>query len=307
MKKILLVCDVNNWAWHYKAVEIKENLSDKYEIDIVYTHAVPSYNNANLEKYDHIHIFGWYSIGNREKKYLSKISTSIASIEFQLLKPREARNILPSLTVVAVSNEMLKLLTREKLGKKIIPCYNGVNEIKFKPNPDIRKEHNQVFRVGIACKPSSKYDLYGLSLTEKIKEQLLPNKDIEIVMHLAKHKTAVSHEEMARFYNSLDLFMHTGRYHLATPNPVFEASACGVPILATTNGCIPLLIRDDINGYLIDINANDDDKITQFVEKIKYLAKNRDKTRLMGIANREEILRNWTWKQRAQDWISVFG
>lgn len=80
----------------------------------------------------------------------------------------------------------------------------------------------------------------------------------------------------------------------------------GIGSIATTNGCIPLLIKDGVNGYLIDINLTDDEKINQFVDKLVGLNNNRELTKAMGVANRQEILRNWTWKQRSLDWIPVF-
>lgn len=302
MKKILLVSDVNNWAWHYKAQEIKENLKGKYHIDVAYTHAVPYYRDIDLSRYDHIHIFGWYSIGEREAPYLKKISTSIASIEYEILKAEKANAILPKITVVAVSEFLYDRL--KKKGYRVFPCYNGVNETKFQPMPQQRP--NDKFRVGLACKPASTYDLHGYTIIEKLREKLAAYPDIELVAHIANHKTAITHEEMAKFYNTLDVFIHTGRQHLATPNPVFEAAATGVPIIGTTNGCIPLLIKDGTNGYLIDINLSDDEKVAQFVEKIVGLSKNRALAKTMGSAARQEIVSNWTWKQRALDWIPVF-
>ncbi len=309
MKRILLVCDVNNWAWHYKAHEIANNLKHLYKIDVVYTHVTPYYRDVDLSKYDHIHVFGWYFIGERETPYLARISTSIASIEYEILQPEKAKSTLQKVKVVAVSEYLFNHL-KDKY--RVFPCYNGVNEVKFYFNPRFNNEitntnsNNRPFRVGLACKPPSRYDLHGYTIAEKIKSGLKQHTNIEFIMHVANHKTGVSHEQMVEFYHSLDVFIHTGRHHLATPNPVFEASSTGLPIIATTNGCIPLLIKDSVNGYLIDINLTDDEKITQFIDKILYLSKNRESSRLMGIANREEILRNWTWKQRALDWIPVF-
>lgn len=301
MKSILLVSDVDNWAWHYKACELRDNLCHLYKIDVVYTHAEPNYKNCNLVDYDHIHIFGWYSIGEREKLFLHKISTSIASIEYEILKPEKAKVILPLLKIVAVSEVLFDHLKFK--GYNVFACYNGVNELKFTPN---HVEHNK-FRVGLACKPPSKYDLHGYSIAEKIQLKLQKYDDVEFVMHIANHKTAISHEEMSNLYNTLDVFIHTGRYHLATPNPVFEASATGIPIIGTTNGCIPLLIKNNVNGFLIDINISDDDKVDQFVEKILYLKNNPDICKIMGLENRKIITSDWTWKKRALDWQSIFN
>ena len=299
MKKILLVCDVNNWAWHYKACEIRDNLT-QYKIDIVYTtKGEPRFQRTMMTKYDHIHFFAWYVLDNELLKFRDKMSTSIASIEYEYTKPDKARNILPQLIIVAVSPVMADEM--KKLGcKRIYHCYNGVNEIKFYRQPISHPK----FRVGAACKPSSKFDLHGYNLLMNIKQELYSDSEIDCNFHIANHKTALTHNDMFKFYNSLDVFIHTGNYHLATPNPVFEAAACGIPIVATTNGCIPLLVKDGETGFLIDIKSNE--RLKWFVEKLRWLATNRHKCYEMGIKIRKEIELNWTWKQRSKDWIKVF-
>lgn len=303
MKKILLVADVDNWAWHYKSVEIKRNLSHKYNIDIVYTsRGTPKYNPSMLNNYYHIHFFPWYHLGNEELKYKHKLSTSIASIEFQLTKPDKARAILPQLKVVAVSEVIYNLLKNNNLGKEIIPCYNGVNPSKFYPISNRKNPHK--FVIGACCKPASKYDLHGYHLLMNIQNELSKYTDIECKFHIANYKNAVSHTELLQFYNSLDLFIHTGNYHLATPNPVFEASACSIPILATTNGCIPLLIKNNHNGILIDIFSKN--KLYEFIKHILWFKNNKEQCVNMGKNNYNEILNNWTWKQRSFDWIKLF-
>lgn len=302
MLNILFVCDVMNWAWHYKATEIKNNLPE-YNIDIVYTKGTPLYSQTDLSKYDHIHVFGWYSISDREKPYINKISTSIASIEYEILRPVDAKRILSTVKIVAVSEYLYNHLLASGY-KNVFACYNGVNEEKFRPI--LRTCNNKKLRVGYACKPPSTYDLHGYVIADKLTKYFENNENIEIVPHVANYKTAISHEKMWEYYNSLDVFIHTGRNHLGTPNPVFEASSCALPIVATTNGCIPLLITEGVNGYLIDINMTDEEKISLFIEKLEYLSNNRNLCVKMGENNRKTILDNWTWKDRAQSWKKVF-
>lgn len=301
--KVLLVCDVNNWAWHYKALGIKKNLPN-HRIDIVYTVAEPRFEPKMLPRYDHIHFFGWYMINlTTMKPHLHKISTSVASIEYVLPHRKHASDeVLKKVTVVSVS-EILHDLLKKKY-KSVYPCFNGVDEAKFQPKEGYVR--GDVLRVGACCKPPSKYDLHGYELLFKIKTALEEYPDILCDFHIANHKTGKSHDFMKKYYHNIDVFLHTGKYHLATPNPAFEAGSSGVPVVCTANGCLPLLIKDGINGYIFDMDLTDDKKVALFVEKILYLRDNKDHHMNMREAMRNEILNHWTWAQRALDWEPVF-
>ena len=131
---------------------------------------------------------------------------------------------------------------------------------------------------------------------------------------IANYKTAKrTHEQMVEYYNSLDLFIHTGKYHLSTPNPYFEAASCGIATIGTTNGCIPFLTTEYKNGITIDINKSDEEKAKFFIDTIKYLQMdkkingNKCLSNKMGIENRKEILNNWSWGKKAKCWIELFN
>ena len=315
MKRVLLVVDVNNWAWHFKAKALKKQLSGCYLIDIVYTSkGTPKYADHLLPQYDHIHFFGWYVLDNIKLKYKNKISTSIASIEYNILRPGQAAQILPQVAVVAVSPVLGQLLRSKGYGRKIHDCFNGVDTDFFLPRKDEQnkvdipdqKSVNRQFRVGLMCKPPSSYDLHGYKIMEAVRKELAKQPGIVCDFVIANHKSAKSHEDMRTYYQNLDVFIHTGRYHLATPNPVFEAAACGVPIVSTTNGCVPLLVQEGQSGYLIDIQLSDEDKVKQFVQKVLALSKNQELLKSMSTKIRHDIEQHWSWKVRAQHWKPVF-
>lgn len=319
MRKILLVPDVSNWAWGIKARAIRDNLNNIFDIDIAYqSHGTPKFNINMINKYDHIHFFDWrYAI--KHIKYNDKISTSIASIEF-IIKDKDRLDRLDALKyikIVAVSEEIANVLEKNKLGKEIHRCFNGVNEELFKPNKEIRKKYGNKFRIGLMCKPPSNYDIHGHKLMKKVRDELQKDEEIECDFIIANYKTASkTHEQMVEYYNSLDIFIHTGRYHLSTPNPYFEAASCGIVTIGTTNGCIPFLTDNFKNGFTIDIEKSDDKKTEEFVSIIKFLKLDRkinklynreDLCSIIGKNIRKSILNSWTWKERAKYWINLFN
>ena len=170
------------------------------------------------------------------------------------------------------------------------------------------------------CKPPAVYDIHGYKIMDIIREYFKDDEEIECDFIIANYKTAKkTHEQMVKYYNSLDLFIHTGRYHLATPNPWFEAASCGIATIGTNNGCIPLITKNYHNGLIIDIHEKDDySKALKFIERIEYLHldkkiktnNNNYKKSLcykFGKNNRKSILNKWTWEKRALDWIYLFN
>lgn len=319
MRRILLVPDVPNWAWGIKARAIRDNLDHMFKIDIAYQ-AVgkPKFESSMFENYDHIHFFDW-RYAAKFIKYNDKISTSIASIEFIIEeKSRDLYlKVLPYIKIVAVSEEIAVVLEKNKLGIEIHRCFNGVNEQLFKPDKSIRKQYSNKLRVGLMCKPPSKFDIHGYKLMEKIRDKLQEDTDIECDFIIANYKTAKkTHEQMVQYYNSLDIFIHTGQYHLSTPNPYFEAASCGITTIGTTNGCIPFLTTNFYNGFTIDIHKSDEDKVKEFISIINYLKYDKqvnklynkeDLCNILGKNNRETVLKSWTWKERAKCWINLFN
>jgi glycosyl transferase family 1 len=58
-------------------------------------------------------------------------------------------------------------------------------------------------------------------------------------------------QQMADWYNRGTVFVCASESE-GTPNPALEAAACGCTVVSTRVGNMPELIRDDVNGYLVD-------------------------------------------------------
>jgi glycosyltransferase involved in cell wall biosynthesis len=104
---------------------------------------------------------------------------------------------------------------------------------------------------------------------------------------------------MYKIYQEMDVFL-IASVEDGTPNPGLEAAACGRPIISNPIGNMPELIKDGVNGFLVKR------QIGAYVEKIRWLQKNRDKMIKMGLKNREEIEKHWTWKIQAERYRNMF-
>ena len=58
-------------------------------------------------------------------------------------------------------------------------------------------------------------------------------------------------DDMAKFYNSLDVYINTS-VHEGIPMSVLEAMSYGLPVVVPKVGGFPEIVEDGISGYLID-------------------------------------------------------
>lgn len=104
---------------------------------------------------------------------------------------------------------------------------------------------------------------------------------------------AVYGEDKARLFAEADLFV------LPTRNDTFalvvlEAMRAGVPVIATRQGALPELVRDGVNGYLID-----PDNIAELADRIFTLLSNESLRASMGRKGRETYEAGYTYEKYA--------
>jgi glycosyltransferase involved in cell wall biosynthesis len=309
--KILLCVDVMNWAWAHKARAIQKYLKNDFEkIDIIRSNTVKN-NKHIFKEYNHIHWFGWLEGRLWCQKYRGT-SAGVSSHNYLYKHSELAKSVMPKYGALTCTSKILyDELKKKKLNKHIYLCQNGVDEQMFQPAP---VKHDK-FVVGWMGQPThgnfsgQQLDMHGyehvlLPLVESLKE----NKNIEFRIMAKTFKNAVSHSEMPRWYNGLDLFLHTG-FGTGTPNGVFEAMACGVPCISTAIGAAPEVIEDGENGWCCGrfYSKGDARDIVDWIRlKILLWEPRIDELRTMGQNARKTIEESWTWKERARAWIKPF-
>ena len=101
-----------------------------------------------------------------------------------------------------------------------------------------------------------------------------------------------SHDEVIDEMKRAGALVIPSLWYEAFPHTILEASACGVPILASRLGTLPDVIDDKVTGLLFNPNDSAD-----LAEKIRALFSNSDSNALrerLGCAAREKFLRKYT-------------
>lgn len=102
------------------------------------------------------------------------------------------------------------------------------------------------FRELSAMKPKARLVLVGKGREEEAIRSLVARRGVENVTF----RGPVSRKEMPLMLNCADVFALLS-VHEGLPLAVLEALSCGVPVVATPVGDLPLLIREGITGRLV--------------------------------------------------------
>lgn len=334
-KKIAIIYDVEGWAYHNIAKQIKENLSSYYEIDI-FPKEVFTHNIVRLmflaQKYDLVHLLwrGMFSelegevvieyiksLGIDYQKFInefvlsSNITTSVYDHSFL---NKEAFWITEAFLKYSknytVSSK--KLLTiyknREDIEKKpMMKITDGVDLEKFQPNNLERFSNISNRMINIGWVGNSKFqdsenddDLKGIRkiiypAIEELKQEGYP-----IQKKFAdRNEKYIPHDKMPEYYQSIDLYICASKEE-GTPNPVLEAMASGVPVISTNVGIVEEAFGEQQKKYILRERTKQALK-----EKIIQLIKNTEDWSKLSQENLQQI-QSWSWKQKCNEFKEFF-
>ena len=112
---------------------------------------------------------------------------------------------------------------------------------------------------------------------------------------------AVSLDDLRKLYATCDIFVLPSLTEAAPQAPV-EAMASGKPVIGTNVGSMPMQIKDEQSGFLI--NPADE---RQLAEKIKYLIDNPDERKRMGAYGRKLAEEEFDWEHITYKLVRIYG
>ena len=112
----------------------------------------------------------------------------------------------------------------------------------------------------------------------------------------------VPHDRMALTYLLGDIFVAPSQKEEGMPMVLLEASACGLPLVATRLGGIPEVVQEGHNGLLLD-NPRDPGELAR---KIITLIENPALCQQLGGQARKWALERFSWQHIAQEQEGVY-
>lgn len=333
-KRIAIAYDVEGWAFSNIAKQIKENLSDYFDIDI-FPVSVFSDNVVRLillaEQYDLVHCLWRGVLASLDYEYArSYIQNMGMTFEEFLDKHYSKTNITTSVydhnfldkenfestksfakyaknytTSSSILRDIYNKLDIDKKPMAVIS--DGVDLDKFKPNNLDRFKEENINKVKIGWVGNSEFtDTEGYSDLKGVRTIIIPaieeliEEGYPIEMKFADRKDRlIPHDEMPEYYNSIDLYICASKNE-GTPNPVLESMASGVPVISTNVGIVRDAFGKKQSEYILKNRTKEALK-----ENIKKLMNNKSQFKELSEENLEKI-KDWSWKKKCDQFKEFF-
>lgn len=328
-KSILIIVDKEGWAFYNSALQIKKNLFQYYNIEIIPMdlfgdNIIKLFIFAN--KYD-LTFFMWRGLitwlySDYSKAYINKIGMKYEEFLEKYVKEKriltgifdhlyinseqERTNfVLENVTSYIVCSKKLQEIYEKYLKKPEMTISDGVDLDVFKMTNMNKYNDIENRKIIFGWAGNSKFidenddDLKGLNkiITPAICE--LKEEGYKIELNIAdRNIKKIEHKDMPNYYNSIDVYICASRTE-GHPAPVLEAMACGLPVISTDVGVVQEVFGEKQKEYIIK-REKEDLKL-----KIKNLIDNKSLIQELSNENLESI-KKWSWEEKAKLYRILF-
>lgn len=205
----------------------------------------------------------------------------------------------------AVKEELINLYDVDS--KKIKVIYNGVNINLFKPfNKELAKKSlglpkNKKYAIWVGNNPILKRLSKAIKAVERLKDVYL----LIVGISGSNFKNVVfcgeiqDRNRLCILYNAADVLIFPTIYE-GFPLVPLEAMACGLPIIISDKCPTKEIIRDGVEGYII----NDEDPKT-YADAIKNVLGDEELYQNMSI-NCRKLAEKYSWENQGREYLRMY-
>lgn len=286
--RIAIISDVRNWAWSRKAEQLRRHLSGQFEIEVAHLYdRQPDPLPKGADLYNTFEVFQARQLP-RGLPYVTGMTAHVWQTWEQQYGPGTVAKWATGALAFHANSRLLEAEMRGLLDRPICYVPNGVDEAFFRRTRARAASDHLV--VGWVGKPNPRKGM-------DIVAQACADAGVELRTVNRTHRNALGPEQMREFYQDLHVLVVASDMD-GTPNPALEAAACGVAIVSNRIGNMPELIRDGINGRLIERS------VTWFAAALRNL--DVPTAVRMGEAARATIESGWTWAHMAPNYARMW-
>lgn len=218
--------------------------------------------------------------------------------------------------VVGVSEKVCERVSETLSIKSVFTVYNGVNTKLFQPS-DTKYEDFTI--ISVASLKKIKGNHYLIDAVKRIKETYA-NQNIRLKLigrgpekeallsqireyhmeHIVELIGYINYEEVAKILPQCNVFAMPS-YYEALGCAYLEAMACKLPVIGCKNQGIDEIVKDGINGFLIDPHD-----VNQLFEKLEYLLMHKNAGYEIGLNGYYTVIKNFTWQDSAKSLVKVY-
>jgi len=277
-----------------------KKLIHKLKPDILHAHYATSYGFCGVVANYHpliISVWGSDVIDFPTKSWFRKIALSF---------------VLKKADYITATSQMLTQAVKQFTGqsKTINTIPFGVNIEKFKPFgtksdgiitfgivKGLEEKYGHLLLIKAFKRCADKYKnirllVIGSGILEanlkKLRDELQLTEKVELTGY-------IENDTIPHYLNQMDVFVMPSIMESETFGvAAVEASACGIPVIASNIGGLPEVVHHGETGYLFP--PGDVNQLSEYMEK---LIREQELRSRMGMAGREYVLQNYDWQKNA--------
>ena len=263
MTSLRIIYDVPGWAYHHQAVALQKYAPADFEVSIApFDYRAPADAALGEQPPDIIFLLREFATRELADALRRRRWRSQLVVGWSCGFPRRLGDFYATRHLadgwIFNNNECW---TGSGQLPRTIAIANGVDLDVFSVTRPPAMRRPKVLWVGSELYRGLKgYDDLMLPLQARLQAR-----GIDCELRLVDSRGAHKHppRQMAEWYNQGTVLVCASESE-GTPNPALEAAACGCTVVSTPVGNMPELIRDDVNGYLVE---RDLDALTAGVER----------------------------------------
>lgn len=290
---VLMAVERLGWCFNNIANALQHHLSNYYRFKVMPTGRIAR------EECDVLVCFWWDHTlrvkGNVKCKGVITCLYDELSWHINENSRAQFKLVLKHSDVLAVCNEHIAQRVVEIYGSavpEILITEDGVDTDLFKPMPLPKKFTAGWTGNSARHTPGGPDDLKGFNI---VKNAITKLSGRELRVLDAARGGSWPLEKMPKFYEGVSAVV-IGSACEGTPNPLLEGLACGRPVISTKVGLAPKVIRDGINGFLVERN---DQAIANAADRLAAM----DTMSLQAMCREARAsAMQWSWKKKCQPW-----
>lgn len=321
MKQVLIVTDVNNWAFAHWANGIQKFSGNDYDVEVMSGEEFGNLRKSDTEfvrwcdRIDGILLCSWVEADTETLNHNTNVLVASPGLKYNW--PVQNVNLLPSLIatknrnsahanklnkfrkVLCTTDELVEAANTfapKKARRVVIGVDHEVYEARWRMPVGKLRVGWCGQRGGIT---KGQHNVLG-PLMEHFGDRF------DWRVNDRDHSDALTQEEMVNWYDGIDVFLTTGCAE-GGPSQVPEAMSCGKAVIGTQSGYASEIVTPNCGVIVAPYHDPETAaaSVNNLIGILRYLDENRQNLVAMNVQARKRVEAAYTWEKLAPKWLET--